>query len=125
MIPDTFTMCVLPFGVKNKNGRIYTRESIKSIPEHLMVAIGEPKESLTTDIRNVCAAVDNVDIREDGIYITAHKTNTPARKLMDIYDQAMGLEFVTCGVGSFDNEHVVMDYQLLRIDAIPKGSSAW
>jgi hypothetical protein len=121
---EEISACIIKFDVVNANGRIYTKESIKSIPENLMITLGiDPSPTIKLD--SVIGMVDKVDVRDDGVYIAGHLCDTPQRKIFDALETIRPMSFVSFGVGEISKEGNVHDYNLLGVNAIPEGMSSW
>ena len=89
-----------------------------------MITLGtDPSPTIKLD--SVIGVVDKTDVRDDGIYIEGHLVDTPQRKIFEALESIRPMSFVSFGVGEISKDGYVHDYDLLAVNAIPKGTSSW
>jgi len=121
MTPSDFSGLVLPFNVESKNGRVYT--SIDKVADYLMVTL-TPDPSITVNLNDVVGVVDNYEIKEDGLYISGHFSDTPKYRVLKHFLDADLLTFVPNGVGT-GVDGFVKDYHLTSINIVDANHAAF
>jgi len=135
---------LLPFNVKNKNGRIYTKESIVNIDELLRasnsdILIGEclyldtqnqyNTESTTVpkfpSIQNVSHLNNNIEITDEGIYGDVKMLDTKYGNLLkELYEDGK-IVFRPQLTGTVNENGVIENCNIISFDAIFKQDDAF
>lgn len=122
------TSVIATVDVPNKNGHIYTTESIQRVianaPQPIYGTMGMPLGSPTTiAMADVSHMVENLRINERGEFIgDITILNTPKGQMLKDIMSITPLDFRTCGVGDVQPNGEVDNFQLSSINAVADGA---
>lgn len=117
---------LMPFGVRNKNNRVYTLKQCKGLPKMMLITLTEQNSSiLKTDLDKVIGIAENIYANKSGIYGDVKLIDTPARKEMHRTFNYEDLTLVCNGTGTLSRTGRVKDYHLGNVNCILKVNSAW
>lgn len=117
---------LMPFGVRNKNNRVYTLKQCKGLPKKLYVTLTiQNSKILKVDLDKVIGVAENIYANKNGIYGDVKLIDTPARKEMHRNFNYEDLTLICNGSGIVSRTGRIKDYHLGNINCILKVDSAW
>jgi len=117
---------LMPFGVRNKNNRVYTLKQCKSVPKMMLITLAPQNgDVLKVDFDRVIGVAENIHMNKTGIYGDVKLMDTPARKEMQRTFNLEDLTLICNGTGTMGRTGRIKDYHLGNINCILKVDSAW
>lgn len=117
---------LMPFGVRNKNDRVYTLKQCKGLPKMMPITLTEQDVNvLRIDLDKVIGIAENIYANKTGIYGDVKLIDTPARHEMHRTFNYDELTLICNGTGELSRTGRVKDYYLGNINCILKVNSAW
>jgi hypothetical protein len=117
---------LMPFGVRNKNNRVYTLKQCKGLPKMMPITLTEQDVNvLRIDLDKVIGIAENIYANKTGIYGDVKLIDTPARHEMHRTFNYNELTLICNGTGELSRTGRVKDYHLGNINCILKVNSAW
>jgi hypothetical protein len=121
----------IPFGVKNKNGRIYTAENFEHVQSKIesgtmLGELGHPDRWETSMMKATHTVVD-IDIDDDFCLVTADLLSTGAGMELGDLMSISGHDLILSprGTGKVNPDGTVSDYTVFTFDLIPSCESAF
>ena len=108
-------------GNPNKNGRIYTAETVESIlktwKEHKYIVFGfsENDEEIIIKPSEICGQIDNLWLEGDSVMAEGHMLDEHigTKVLKELNEVDLGMYISINGIGAYENDNkTVKDYEL-------------
>jgi hypothetical protein len=123
---DLIELKVLTVDEPTKRGRLYpsdvVHEALKKAKEQeVLVCFGtDPEEMGTVPLRKVCAKVVRWEIRDHALYAFVELLDTPSAQYLEMVRQTGSIvEGSLPSFGLEDDNHVVTEMEILRVDVNP------
>lgn len=123
-----FTAKIADADVPNKNGRIYTTETLQKAIDKLPNAqcigkIDMPAEDTYVRVSEASHYVDNLQIVDGQLIGTIHVMPTEqGQKLAALLGAGLQFDYRTSGRGNVKDDGVITDFELYSINAVVDGA---